>query len=321
MSATNHEIEKGKFEELLLNAKVCDLETPIKKGGVVVIDSGVKPAEGFKQLVTRGILSAPVYDRVTQHYVGFLDLRDMISFVVFSEKEKEKNSHKTMSEIVGAGIKMFRDALQGVTTAYLARRHPFHPVAPNATVAEVAQILATGVHRVPVVEDGQVVDLISQSVLIKFLQANLKSIGPAADVKISDIGVGTAPVLAVKHSDTTLHTFSLLDQHGKSGTAVVDDHGAILTQTSGKDLKLWLRTPNSALMKIPIIEFLKKIRADELDITALAITVGENCTLAHAIGKLQATHSHRVFVIDRRNYPLRVISLTDILSYATHNHH
>jgi CBS-domain-containing membrane protein len=320
MSATEG---KGDFEKLLLSSTVSDLETPMKSsdGEVVVIDASLMPAAGFDVLVQRGILSAPVYDRVTCHYVGFLDLRDMVSFVVFSEKEKERKTHSNVQEIVGCGIKMFRNALQGVTTSYLARRHPFHPVAPTASVAEVSQILATGVHRVPVVDDGKVIDLISQSVVIKFLSKSLAKIGGGGEVLVRDAEIGSAPVLAVKHSDTTLHTFSLLDQQGKSGTAVLDDHGAILTQTSGKDLKLWLRSPSSVLMKIPILEFLKKIRADELDITALAITVSQNATLAHVIGKLHATHSHRVFVIDSRNTPTRVISLTDILRYATHCHH
>jgi CBS-domain-containing membrane protein len=113
-------------------------------------------------------------------------------------------------------------------------------------------------------------------------------------------------------------TFKLLDSKGLTGTAVVGDHGEILTSTSGKDLKLWLvSSQKSGFMKLSIFEFLKTIRNRDLAETALVITVRTSDNLGIALGKLSATHSHRVFVVDVHNHPVRVISLTDILRWVT----
>eukprot|EP00010_Vexillifera_abyssalis_P003651 CAMPEP_0201552324 /NCGR_PEP_ID=MMETSP0173_2-20130828/15038_1 /ASSEMBLY_ACC=CAM_ASM_000268 /TAXON_ID=218659 /ORGANISM="Vexillifera sp., Strain DIVA3 564/2" /LENGTH=213 /DNA_ID=CAMNT_0047962785 /DNA_START=328 /DNA_END=969 /DNA_ORIENTATION=- len=212
---------------------------------------------------------------------------------------------------------MYRDAVQGVSATYLARRHPFHPVSRNCTIAAVVQLLATGIHRVPVMENGEVVDIISQSVVIAWIQSNLKHVEQEVSVLLKNLPIGTSPVLSVKNNTSTLEAFAKLDQAGKSGLAVLGDHGEILTSTSGKDLKLWLRSPTSEILQLPILKFLQKIRADEINITALAVTATDKDTLAFVISKLKATRSHRIFVVDAKNAPTRVISLTDILRQLT----
>jgi CBS domain-containing protein len=58
-------------------------------------------------------------------------------------------------------------------SADMARRNPFHPVPESASLLDVAEKLAKGTHRVPVInEGGDVINIISQSSLVKFLLAN-----------------------------------------------------------------------------------------------------------------------------------------------------
>lgn len=280
---------------------------------VIVVSAGTTPSEGFKVLVDNNILSAPVYDDYLHHYWGFLDLRDLISFAVFAE---ENAGGHTLNEIVGHGVKMFRHPEASITTPYLARRHSFTPVPETASLADVASILATGVHRVPVLKAGQVLDIVSQSNIIAYLHQHVKEIPSMAKTHIAEMNVGTSPVLSVRHTTSVYDTFKLLDSNGKTGTAVVDDHGAILTSTSGKDLKLWLTAQTAGFMKVTIFDFLKEIRKRDLDETALVVTVRESDTLGFLVGKLHATRSHRVFVIDAHDHPQKVISLTDILSWV-----
>lgn len=268
---------------------------PQPRPDVIVIPADTQPAEAFKILVDNNILSAPVYDTYLQHYWGFIDLRDLISFAVFTE---EQEGGHTLQDIVGVGVKMFRRPTAAITTPYLARRHPFTPVSDNASLAEVAAILASGVHRVPVMKQGKVVDIVSQSTLINFLYAHLREIPIVAGYHLSEMNIGTSPVLAVKHTTSVYDTFKLLDSKGLTGTAVVGDHGEILTSTSGKDLKLWLLSQKSGFMKLSIFEFLKEIRMRDLQENALVVTVRTSDTLGITLGKLSATHSHRVFVVD-----------------------
>lgn len=289
------------------------LTTSASQPHIIVISADTTPSEGFKALVDNNILSAPVYDSYLHHYWGFLDLRDLISFAVFAE---ENAGGHTLSEIVGHGIKMFRHPEAAITTPYLARRHSFTPVPETASLSEVAAILATGVHRVPVLKAGQVLDVVSQSNIIAYLHQHVKEIPSMARTHISEMNVGTSPVLSVRHTSSVYDTFKLLDSTGKTGTAVVDDHGAILTSTSGKDLKLWLTAQTAGFMKVTIFDFLKEIRKRDLDENALVVTVRESDTLAFLVSKLHATRSHRVFVIDSHDHPQKVISLTDILGWV-----
>ena len=284
---------------------------------MIEIPADTQPAEAFKILVDNNILSAPVYDKYLQHYWGFIDLRDLISFAVFTE---EQQGGHTLQDIVGFGVKMFRRPTNAITTPYLARRHPFTPVPDSASLADVAAILATGVHRVPVMRAGKVVDIVSQSTLINFLYTHLREMPVVASYNLTEMTIGSSPVLAVKHTTSVFDTFKLLDSKGLTGTAVVNDHGEILTSTSGKDLKLWLmNSQKSGFMKLSIFGFLKEIRNRDLEENALVVTVRTSDTLGMTLGKLSATHSHRVFVVDAHNHPVKVISLTDILRWV-HSH-
>ncbi len=60
------------------------------------------------------------------------------------------------------------------------------PVSDKANIYDVMTALASGVHRVPVVDDnGKVVNLITQSVILDILENNTPELGPIVDSKIS----------------------------------------------------------------------------------------------------------------------------------------
>ena len=59
------------------------------------------------------------------------------------------------------------------------------PVSDKANVYEVMKSLASGVHRVPVIDnDGKVVNLITQSVILDILENNSPEMGPVVNSKI-----------------------------------------------------------------------------------------------------------------------------------------
>lgn len=49
---------------------------------VIVVPHDISAADGFQYLVKNNILSAPVYNATTKKYHGFLDMHDIVSFVV-----------------------------------------------------------------------------------------------------------------------------------------------------------------------------------------------------------------------------------------------
>ncbi len=71
----------ARLKELLLSNSVDSIALP--KGQVIVLDSSELVVQGFQKLLDNKILSAPVHDHKEGKYIGFLDIRDLISFCVF----------------------------------------------------------------------------------------------------------------------------------------------------------------------------------------------------------------------------------------------
>jgi len=287
---------------------------PTPKGQVVVIDSNDTVVKGFELLLDNKILSAPVYDKATGKYTGFLDIRDLISFCVFIHDSNVQVDN--LLDIVNFGVKMFKHAIDGVTVTYLSRRNPFHAVKQGAPLVEAVEILARGVRRVPIInEQGHVVNIVSQSSIIQFLQHHMGQIESTLHSKVGDLNVGTHPVLSVKKDTKAIDVFRFLDQNQRSGVAVVDETGVLVGNTSGHDLKLFIKTPSMSVLQVPIMQFLNQIRSLNIDIMTPVISVVPEDTFSHVISKLAATRVHRVFVVDSKYHPIKVISITDVLRF------
>jgi 5'-AMP-activated protein kinase regulatory gamma subunit len=133
---------------------------------------------------------------------------------------------------------------------------------------------------------------------------------------VGELHLGSSPVLSVKKSTIAIDVFRMMDQNKRSGVAVVDEAGMLVGNTSGADLKLFINTPSMSVLQIPIVQFLNQIRNQNIDITVPVITVIPEDTFAHVIGKLAATRVHRVFVVDPKFHPTKVISITDVLRFV-----
>jgi len=156
---------EAKLRELLATNTVESVILP--KGRVVVLESSEPVVHGFQKLLDNNILSAPVWDVKEGKYIGFLDIRDLISFCVFIHDNNLQAEN--LLDIVNFGAKMFKHATDGVTLPYLARRNPFHSVRHAASLLDVVEILARGVRRVPVIDaDGKVVNIVSHHPLCSF---------------------------------------------------------------------------------------------------------------------------------------------------------
>jgi len=286
----------------------------VKSKNVIVVSSNETPVQGFEKLLKNNILSAPVFDEATQKYVGFLDIRDLVSYTVFAFNNRNTVAYQAPGPI-------YHTLIDNVTVTYLARRNPFLPVHPDQTLLEVAEILANGVHRVPVVdESGKLISIISQSNLIAYLNLHLDGdLREEVQVKIKDAQLGTSPVISVSKNVSTIDTFQLMDNTKKNAVAIVSTTGTLMGNISGRDLKLFIESSCSYdILSLSIFEFLTKIRNEsEIDIRTPSISCNLNETLYTVVKKLAATGVHRLYIVNSsEDYtPVRVISLTDILKY------
>jgi CBS-domain-containing membrane protein len=273
-------------------------------------------------LTDHNIQSAPVYNAAEKQYTGFLDIRDLVSFIRYVYDEKQVQDSNTLHDVIRNGVKMFNTpTTDGVTVTYLSRRNRFSPVKAGSSLLAVVQVLAQGVHRVPVTDEhGHVVNIISQSSVIGFLNSH-SSEGALKELvfskHIKDIHLGTRPVISVRKDTSVIETLRIMDTGRRSGVAIVDEHGRLVGTTTGKDLGLFIKHPTLAALEKPIFKFLSEVRQQQIDIRSPTIGVFEQDTLGRAVGLLVATRIHRIFVTDdERSYrPIAVISITDILRY------
>lgn len=317
---------------------------------LISVDASETPLAGFKRIVDHHILSAPVFDQQSGHYVGFLDVRDLVSFVVFqaeeAHKDAEAKAHQahqahatahqgahqahqahapketTLSSIFDSATKMYANPMDGITVSYLAKRNKFVPVHAEDSLARIVEILSSpSIHRVPVIDkEDRLIGIISQSNIIQFLQKHKDELGAVLSKTIEETQLGSRPVIPVSTKATALETFKVMGKYNKSGIAVIDNTGRLVGNTSGSDLKLFLKNPEkyARAFALPILDFLSLIRQMDVSETkAPTITVSEKDTIGKVIGKLAATKIHRVFCADDASgyKPSAVISITDILKH------
>jgi len=251
-------------------------------------------------------------------------MKDLVSFVVYIDDDQKSDVPNDLKELVMYGSKMFKVPLEGVTTTFiqdLSRRNAFIPVVGSDSLWKVCEILAKGVHRVPVVDEkGDVTNIISQSSIIAFLHQHASELKGEFSKTNSELNIGTKPVMSDNQNTSAIETFRLMDNKKISGVAVVDDNGKFVGNTSASDLKLFMNTLSLDLLKLPINSFLKAIRQESVDLDKVpTISCTTNDSLSLLVAKLYATKVHRMFIADDSHgyKPFSVVSLTDILRYIT----
>lgn len=104
-----------------------------------------------------------MWNEETSKYTGFLDMRDLVSSVVFIAEHAETPNTKTLADLF-VNAKWVGGAF---TVTYLSRRNPFRAVKATDSLAAVLELLAKKgpgrLKRVAVVgDDGRVINIVSQ---------------------------------------------------------------------------------------------------------------------------------------------------------------
>jgi CBS domain-containing protein len=235
-----------------------------------------------------------------------------------TSKKVQNNTH--LSDIVQHGTtQLKKTGPEGVTINFLSLRHKFSPVPQTQSLFQVAQILSSDNRRVPVVEGGKVVNVISQSSIVSFLYDKLGITIDAHDASVGSLDIGSSPVLTVNQNETVINTFRKMDQSKRSGIAIVDGTGRLVGTTTGKDISLFLKTPHLSVLHRTIFQHLQQVRSEMTNIRTPCISVFSHDPLSRAIGLLAATRVHRVYVVDTEHEfrPVKVLAISDILRYLT----
>jgi len=284
---------------------------------VVVIESSLDLPTAFNRLLEHNILSAPVLnvDAAKVEYTGFLDIRDLVGFLTVMGHHLDRGNF-LIHDVVAAGS---GSAVENITVTYLSRRNPFRSVLPTANLWEVAQMLCT-VKRVPVVDaTGRVVNLISQSDLVKLFSQHMDRFSAA--LRASSMStVAPSPikrVLTICETETALKAFELMDSKQITGLAIVNADGKIVGNVTGKDTRAFVRKPTYEMLHMPILQMVKELRnAVDVDERVPAMFVNGADLFTKVLQKIVATKVHRLYVCNQDDVPIGVISLSDVLRWT-----
>lgn len=172
-------IIKPFFMAIWEETKCLDL---LKGQKVIEISAEAPLARGCETLVANGISSAPVFSEKSQTYIGMLDYRDIVSFVLvaFHRRQLEKVDEMEEPRLNDLVKRVVTGNVEGGDVearmvSDLSHRNPFYSVFEVSPLSVAIDILGkNGVHRVNVVgDDGKVKGVLSQTDIVRFLIKNV----------------------------------------------------------------------------------------------------------------------------------------------------
>jgi CBS domain-containing protein len=306
------------FALLLAKIKVEQLRP---KGSKIVVVHRTDPVpELFKKLVDNNILSVPVINNDGKYY-GFVDTRDIVVHVSNLFSDLNGTVLTDVEKLFDAEGKFVKTKVHDIAVYPIKKDSPNHPLHTGVSLWTAWEFLARtpeNIHRLPVItDDGTIVDVITQSMLIDFLWQNIERIGKVGEMKVSEIQ-GNSKVLSVQQDTRAIVAFREMAASGVSGMAVLDNNGRITDNISLRDLKgihhdakIFWRLWNTVKV------FKEKAIADFPPPTKISgpVVVTETDSLYGVVERMALNHIHRVYVVNDRTQmiPQRVISQTDVL--------
>jgi len=294
------------------------VDSIVPSQNVIFFHSNTAVTRVFKTLVTKNIYSAPIIDSKDNSYLGFIDLLDIVAYIVdIADKQKEKRgSHQDSApdlyELLEQVEQFDMEHASRITGFATQSRPP--PLQSGATIqAAISVFKDSGAHRLPIMQNGTIKAVLTQSTLISWLYKNLASIPDSLKQKtVSEFGF-LKPVISVHFEAQAIEAFRLMAVHKIHGIAVVDDDGKMFSNLSAKDIKLL--APDAVFTKLyrHTRELVSITRASKAKAVFPSFCVSQHSKFEETVAKMDVLKIHRLYIEDEHCKPIGVVSLGDIL--------
>jgi CBS-domain-containing membrane protein len=287
--------------------------------------------EAFKGLVEKKILSMPVYRKHTEICIGFVDILDILGYIV--KRLREAGPQASPYAAMKTWHQLDTFVATPVSSAINASdRNTYATVSMEARLQDVVDIMVqSGAHRVGVLDHkGQVFNILTQTRILEFIRANESlnkdvpfSLGP---LDRDTIGQHILPkqVLCVNYDVRTIDAFVTISESRKSALAVLNPGGQIIGNLSASDLKeIGYDMELYDRLFDPIIDFLRKKTmrpafeegAQVNPQTGLPrpVVLQQNSSLVEALNIFHRTKVHRIYLVDSYERPVGLVTPADIL--------
>jgi CBS domain-containing protein len=269
-------------------------------------------------LMDNHILSVPVYHAETNMFIGFVDVLDIVAYMVnqigrtLPRWEALKGEQSFLFHKVGHVI----DSCERNTWCPIDRRAPL--------ILLFDTLSRTDVHRVPIIDmeqsgpDWRVLAIVTQSQVIEWLYKTFKgketqgestSYFPtdAKDLKMKDFNTPIMlgkDFLVLAHEDfDLLYAFQLIKREEVSAIGVINDEGQLLGNVSASDVRLLTSTEQlieMLTMKLSsFLEFKAKLQVSPNTpySHSSVLSISPDDTLYTALEKLNTNRVHRLWIV------------------------
>jgi len=281
---------------------------------VIVAQTDETIASVFKKLIDNSILSLPLLDITTSKYIAFIDMFDILAYVVDVLRMDIKEHEKWV----------LSNQFQHTSCVMLPNRslrNPWVIVAEDAPLqGAINTMVSSGAYRLAVVDSmGRFSSVLSQSRLVRFLANRNLEMGSLGDFSVQSLGLGTSgKLVTIRHDEKILNAFMKIYEEHVSGVGVLDDNGRIVGNISVSDLKDVGFTGDMFGKVYETAKVFLRRKIEGLGIPKLVWTYNTS-PLRDVLYRLRANGIHRVYIVNTENmYPRGVVTLSDILTlFAT----
>lgn len=288
------------IKKLISTTAVGDLVQKHEHQELTVVNSNEDLSNTFDMLISKKIHSVPVINKETHQYLGILDMKDFVAYILwlFGDKTKTK-------------LEFMPDTPEDILNLW--KKNPFVGVLSTSSVAEALDYLSKHhLHRLPVIDSvskTKVTAMLSQSTIISWLYLQNATVLEPLKISVDKMASSSKKLISMPESSLMLAVFQKLYECDIYGCAITNDEGKLVGNISVTDLQFSINE-NLEYLGSPVSKLFQDFKRYK------PVTVTSSNTVLEAVGLAVENGVHRVYIVDKDNKPTGLITLTDLLDFV-----
>jgi len=288
---------------------------------ILVVSPDTNLAEAWRSLTQNNFYSAPIINIKTQKYLGYLDLMDIVEYVVLKFGRNRLEGQKNFWDLIHQDEQFQKATVRSVMSHPLSMitKASFQAIYLDFSMFSAIEMLAKmpNVHRVAVIDaNRRLYGIITQSRLARVIHKhNLEGrTGTALNMPIWAVEGAIKPIVTAKETEDAIMAFRKMVAAKVTAVAVENADGQITGVLSAKDLKLMSEDGKFFWKLFQIVSsFQYEISRLDPNRPKELIVLSTSDTLAMAVEKMAKANVHRVFIVDEHRRPIGVIGMREVM--------
>jgi CBS domain-containing protein len=302
------------------------LKDVLPKRELVSFDESLTIEQCLKKLNQQNILAAPVTRNNNTEVLGFVDVLDLLAFLV-------NVSTKIMTTLdYGESKFITTDSLNMITRRNkefkltsvrdvidLSKRNPFYQLKEDNRLKDAIDLfVGNRVHRLAIMDsNNRLCGILSQLDVIHYLFANkaqfkdfLKE-NELLSQKFANIE--KHETITIGKNAQAIEAFMKMHENGVSAIGVTDDSGNVFGILSSSDIKCGIENDFKVLLD-PVGTFLQNVRSQQNKNSNYLVSCNQDTPLGEILNTLNKEEIHRLIILDNNKKASGVLTLTDFFN-------